>query len=222
MYDTARQDSPRAGTIPPMADGPDELLDLARIRARIEAHRPTLATPTAEAPMLAAVALVFHQPAGGEPELLFIERARKDSDPWSGQMAFPGGRRDPGDPDIAATASRETLEEVGVQLERPIGRLDDFSGSRNPRVGALVVSPFVYLAHERPSLVPNVEVQSTVWIPVPWLLHPDSSFDYRFEREEFTGTFPAIRYDRYTVWGLTYRILGNLFAVLGREFRPAG
>jgi 8-oxo-dGTP pyrophosphatase MutT (NUDIX family) len=172
--------------------------------------------------MVAAVALVFHQPAGGEAELLFIERAKKEGDPWSGQMAFPGGRRDPRDPDIAATASRETLEEVGVRLDRPIGRLDDFSGSRSPRVGALVVSPFVYELVERPLLVPNAEVQSTVWIPVPWILHPDSSFDYPFEREGYTGTFPAIRFDRYTVWGLTYRILGNLFAVLGRDFRPAG
>ena len=204
-----------------MAAGILEPLDLAQIRLRIEAHRPALVEPADERPMLAAVALVFHQPRGGEPELLFIERAQKEGDPWSGQMAFPGGRRDPADADIAATAARETLEEVGVALERPLGRLDDFSGSRNTRVPALVVSPFVYEARERPRLLPNAEVQSTVWIPVSWILHPDASYDYRLERAEFTGTFPAIRYDRYTVWGLTYRILGNLFSVLGREFRPA-
>jgi 8-oxo-dGTP pyrophosphatase MutT (NUDIX family) len=206
-----------------MTQPTDEPLDLARIRARIESHRPTLANPpTDDRPLLAAVALVFHQPPGGAPELLFIERARKEGDPWSGQMAFPGGRHDPGDSDISATASREAFEEVGVELDRPFGRLDDFSGSRNPRVPPLVVSPFVYEARERPTLMPNEEVQSTVWIPVPWILHPDSSYDYRFERPEFSGTFPAIRFEGYTVWGLTYRILGNLFEVLGREFRPAG
>jgi 8-oxo-dGTP pyrophosphatase MutT (NUDIX family) len=205
-----------------MAERPDPTLDLRLIRARVEAHNPTLVEKTDAGQMVAAVALVFHQPAGGAPELLFIERAKKEGDPWSGQMAFPGGRRDPHDPDIAATASREAFEEVGVELDRPIGRLDDFSGSRNPRVGPLVVSPFVYAMHERPRLVPNVEVQSTVWIPVPWILHPDASFDYPIEREGYTGTFPAIRFDRYTVWGLTYRILGSLFAVLGRDFRPAG
>jgi 8-oxo-dGTP pyrophosphatase MutT (NUDIX family) len=205
-----------------MSQPTDAPLDLALIRERIEAHRPTLARPASdERPLLAAVALVLHEPPGGEPELLFIERARKEGDPWSGQMAFPGGRLDPTDADIAATAAREAFEEVGIRLERPLGRLDDFAGSRNPRVPPLVVSPFVYEVRERPTLVPNVEVQSTVWIPVPWILHPDSGYDYRFERPEFSGTFPAIRYDRYTVWGLTYRILGSLFSVLGREFRPA-
>ena len=207
-----------------MADDPkpDDPLDLPRIRARVEAHRPVLATGVGDGHMVAAVALVFHQPAGGEPELLFIERARKEGDPWSGQMAFPGGRRDPRDPDSAATAARETLEEVGLRLAAPFGRLDDFSGSRNPRVPPLVVSPYLFEVAERPALVPNVEVQSTVWIPVPWILSPDSNFDYEFQREEFTGSFPAIRYDRYTVWGLTYRILASLFGVLGRDFRPAG
>jgi 8-oxo-dGTP pyrophosphatase MutT (NUDIX family) len=205
-----------------MADASEPPLDLPRIRSLVEAHSPTLVSNTDAARMVAAVALVFHQPEGGAPELLFIERAKKESDPWSGQMAFPGGRRDPRDPDIAATASRETLEEVGVRLKTPIGRLDDFTGNRNPRVGPLVVSPFVYELRERPRLVPNAEVQSTVWIPVPWILHADSWFDYPFEREGHSGTFPAIRFDRYTVWGLTYRILGNLFTVLGRDFRPAG
>lgn len=201
---------------------PDELLDLPRIRARVGAHRPTLATEAGEGHLLASVALVFHQSPGGPPELLFIERARKEGDPWSGQMAFPGGRRDGRDADSAATAARETFEEVGLPLGAPFARLDDFSGSRNPRVPPLVVSPYLYEVDHRPELVPNAEVQSTVWIPVPWILHPDASFDYRFQREEFAGTFPAIRYDRYTVWGLTYRILGNLFAVLGLDFRPAG
>ena len=60
-----------------MPDSDLEPLDLARIRARIQAHEPTLVTRADERPMLAAVALVFHQPDGGEPELLFIERASK-------------------------------------------------------------------------------------------------------------------------------------------------
>ena len=117
-----------------------------------------------------------------------------------------------------ATSVRETREEVGLVLPPPIARLDDFA---NARAGSLVVSPFVYQLDARPALAPNREVQSTVWIPVPWLLHPDAAVDYEIARESQKMVFPAVRYERFTVWGLTYRILANLFQALGRDFRPA-
>jgi 8-oxo-dGTP pyrophosphatase MutT (NUDIX family) len=196
----------------------DERLGIAEIRAKLAAHQPKLEPAPAGVPGAAAVALVFLASASGDAELLFIERALRDGDPWSGHMAFPGGRRDPRDPDLAATSSRETLEEVGLELGTPFARLDDFA---NTRAGSLVVSPFVYQIDRRPALTPNREVQSTVWIPVTWLLHPDSAVDYTISRESQKVVFPAVRYERYTVWGLTYRILVNLFGVLGREFRPA-
>jgi len=196
----------------------DEQLEMAEIRARLAAHRPKLAPPPEGDHSWAAVALVFCAPPGGDAELLFIERALKEGDPWSGHMAFPGGRRDRTDPDLVATSVRETREEVGLALDRPIARLDDFV---NARAGSLIVSPFVYHIEARPALSPNREVQSTVWIPVPWLLHPDAAIDYSFERDSQKLVFPAVRYDRYTVWGLTYRILANLFEILDRDFRPA-
>ncbi len=194
-------------------------LELAAIRLRLRGHRPTLAEPDAgEDTLRAAVTLILHEPAESSPELLFIERARHEGDPWSGHMAFPGGRHDPGDPDIEATAAREAKEEVGVTLHRPIGQLDDFTSTRNPRAAPLVVSPFVYEVPERPRIVSNHEVQSTVWIPVSWILSPESAVEYPVERSPHGGTFPAFRYQGYTVWGLTYRILRSFFAVLEREF----
>jgi 8-oxo-dGTP pyrophosphatase MutT (NUDIX family) len=197
-----------------MADG----VGMAEIRAKLAAHRPVLAEPPAGDHWLAAVALVFLAAPSGEAELLFIERALREGDPWSGHMAFPGGRRDRADPDLVATSIRETREEVGLELGAPIARLDDFT---NARAGSLIVSPFAYQLDARPRLTPNREVQSTVWIPVPWLLHPDAAVEHAISRESTRVVFPAVRYDRYTVWGLTYRILANLFGVLGREFRPA-
>jgi 8-oxo-dGTP pyrophosphatase MutT (NUDIX family) len=193
---------------------------MAEIRAKLGAHAPKLAEPAADV-FAAAVAIAFCAPREGEVSLLFIERALREGDPWSGHMAFPGGRRDRADSDLAATAAREAQEEVGLRLGAPLARLDDFENTRNPRVPPLVVSPFVYELGRLPELAPNREVQSTVWIPVPWLLHPDAAVDYRFEREAQSFVFPALRYGRYTVWGLTYRILVNLFALLGRELRPA-
>jgi 8-oxo-dGTP pyrophosphatase MutT (NUDIX family) len=201
-----------------MAGTGDATLGMAEIRARLTAHQPKLEPPPAGDHWLAAVALVFVPRPSGDAELLFIERAQRHGDPWSGHMAFPGGRHEPSDRDLATTARRETWEEVGLELGAPFARLDDFANTRN---GSLVVSPFVYQLDARPRLSHNVEVQSTVWIPVPWLLHPDASIDYAIKRESQEMLFPAVRYERYTVWGLTYRILVNLFGVLGRDFRPA-
>lgn len=188
---------------------------LARIRKTLSEHEPALAEPQREPITEAAVAILLHEPSGARPELLFIERATREGDPWSGQMAFPGGRRDPADPHLERTAAREALEEVGVALGEPIGRLDDFEGSRADRPQRLVIAPYVYEVRERPRLVTNEEVASTVWVPLPWILSPESAVEYRFRREEFGGSFPAVRFGRYTIWGLTYRILGNFAAVLG-------
>ena len=192
-------------------------LDL--IQKRLDLHRPSLVEPEGNF-WRAAVAIILHEPPDGHPEVLFIERARREGDPWSGHMAFPGGRHDPDDHDLAHTAARETEEEVGVSLGAPIARLDDFDGSRNARPRQLVVSPFVYRLDQRPPIATNHEVNSTVWVPVPTLLDPAASGPYRFEREAYGGTFPAIHHDGYTIWGLTYRILGNFFEVLGTSLPP--
>ncbi|HEU4700285.1 MAG TPA: NUDIX domain-containing protein, partial [Gemmatimonadales bacterium] len=85
----------------------------ARLAAGLAAHRPV----TANDPTLrwAAVALVV-TPA--PDSMLLIRRAERAGDPWSGHMALPGGRHSRGDADLAATAMRETAEEVGVRLDR--------------------------------------------------------------------------------------------------------
>ena len=57
----------------------------------------------------------------GDPEILFIKRAQNKRDKWSGNIAFPGGRRDPGDADDCAAAVRETWEEVGIDISHAAG-----------------------------------------------------------------------------------------------------
>lgn len=189
---------------------------LELICERLRQHRPVAARVHPGSTFEASVALLVHEPIASGPELLFIQRALREGDPWSGHMAFPGGRREPGDPDLQATASRETQEEIGFRPERAIGRLDDFSGSRGPRIPDLVVGAFVYHVESRPRLRLNEEVRSTVWVPLEWILSPESLTMYRLDDPSGVREMPALRYRDYVVWGLTYRILGSFLKTLGK------
>ncbi|MGH7644285.1 MAG: NUDIX hydrolase, partial [Gemmatimonadales bacterium] len=110
---------------------------LARVRWALAAHVPRVEDAPEAQP--AAVALALLEGSTGL-ELLLIKRAEREGDPWSGQIALPGGRRDPQDPDLLATALRETLEETGLDLagaER-LGTLDDLY-PRTPVLPPVVV-----------------------------------------------------------------------------------
>jgi 8-oxo-dGTP pyrophosphatase MutT (NUDIX family) len=136
-------------------------------------------------------------------------------------MAFPGGRRGSEDRDLCSTAVRETREEVGLSLGAPLGRLDETESGRGLPAGPIFISPFVFELTERAETATNEEVQATVWIPLAELLEPGSASEYNFEQPGISATFPAIRYGRFTIWGLTYRILNGFFAILDRELpRP--
>ena len=96
------------------------------------------ADKAAAEPKRAAVAAVL-RPGSNGPEVLLIRRAEHPNDPWSGHMAFPGGREDPCDADLFGTAVRETLEEVALDLTTNaalLGTLDDLPavarGKRTP------------------------------------------------------------------------------------------
>lgn len=187
--------------------------DLGTVVSAVRAHRPALADDAARS---AATALVLAD-VGTGPEVLFIERATNARDRWSGQMALPGGRHDPTDPDLAATAVRETAEEVGLALAPAVGRLDDLVAG----VGRGRVATFVHVVDGRPPTTPEPgEVAATVWIPLAHLLHPDTAVRHR---HGLVGPFAGLRYDRFTVWGLTLGTLTNFADVLGVQLpRPRG
>src|SRR5262249_34398676 len=105
---------------------------ISEIRQRLEG-RPGEIITRDEVRGRAAVAAILREPAGalgGDPEVLLIRRAERKGDPWSGHMALPGGRMATGDADLAATVTRETLEEIGLDLGahgRLLGQLDDIA-----------------------------------------------------------------------------------------------
>lgn len=156
----------------------------------------------------AAVAAVLRPGAGGE-EILFIKRAERIDDPWSGHMAFPGGRRQPLDPTLLDTAARETLEEVGLDLHahaRPLARLPDVMPySRMPH--PLTVTAFVFALDRPPVLELNEEVADAVWAPLEPILRGEGATTFRFTRDGIDLDLPALAVGPHVVWGLTYRMI---------------
>jgi 8-oxo-dGTP pyrophosphatase MutT (NUDIX family) len=194
------------------------VLTLEEVR-RALARRPA-ATVDDPARSRAAVALILRgaeSGAAGVPEVLLIERARHPEDPWSGHMAFPGGRVDPSDPHPRAAAERETLEEVGLSLAgaETLGRLDDLEGRHAGRPLPLVISGWVYHLKEPAPLAINHEVETALWVPLARLVDPRSQVEYPTP----IGAYPGILVgdpERHVVWGLTYRFLELFFQRLDR------
>ncbi len=174
---------------------------------RVLASRPSVADhdPAARP---AAVAVVLHEAPDGI-SALFIKRAEQAGDPWSGQIAFPGGRYESSDPDLLATAIREAREETGVDLgpAEKLGALDDVN-PRSPHLPPIVVRPFVFAVRERPRLVTSpAEVQRGFWIPFQTLMDPATSTQVTLTLRGVPRTFTAYKVDGEIIWGMTERIL---------------
>lgn len=185
---------------------------LPALRRALAGRMPrTVAAPEAR-PAAVAVVLVD---AGTRLELLFIERAVRAGDPWSGQIALPGGRRDPSDPDLLATAVRETREETGVELiaaER-VGVLDDLH-PRSPLLPPVVVRPFVFALPARPATTLSDEVREAFWVALSDLSAPGTYRDVTVSPGGVTLTVPAYVLGPRTIWGMTERILTPLLGLL--------
>lgn len=174
----------------------------------------------AEAPTaakLAAVLVVLRPREDGEPEILMIKRAEFEGDPWSGHIACPGGRMEPGDADLMVTAVRETREETGIDVDRDglvLGQLDDLS-PRSPLLPSIVIRPFVALVRPDVEIVPSYEVATAFWVPLS-ALREQSSWDVDFVRVRSGRRRASIfRHEGHTVWGLTERVLRQFLAYVG-------
>ncbi len=183
--------------------------DLDHIRARLERFQPDRIDVAGH--RQAAVALVLRE-RDRQVEVLFIERATRAGDPWSGHMAFPGGRVEPVDLDTRAAAERETLEEVGVSLggAEYLGPLGDLQGNPRLRQHRLVVTAHIYHASDPgPFVLEQREVADALWFPVRQILDTDRHVAYRSSHAA-DAEFPGIEVGgprSQIVWGLTYRFI---------------
>lgn len=165
------------------------------------------AEPAVESKRLAAVSVILAEE--DSPKTLLIRRAERSSDPWSGQVAFPGGKMGSGDSSARDTAIRETKEEVAVDLSRDA----KFAGYYMPfrtHMGDLDVIPTVFLMKRPTEVTPNEEVSGYRWVSLDEFLDPRSASTYHLRARGFSRNLPAFTVGDYVVWGLTHRIISSL------------
>jgi 8-oxo-dGTP pyrophosphatase MutT (NUDIX family) len=133
-------------------------------------------------------------------------------------MAFPGGREDPADQNLLATAVRETLEELALDLSRAgrlLGQLAPLPAMARGRPVDLTIVPFVFELTTEAQLAYSEEVAEAVWVPIGPLLDGRLRTTFAVEREGGERVdLPAHDVEGRVVWGLTYRMLDNLLALL--------
>jgi 8-oxo-dGTP pyrophosphatase MutT (NUDIX family) len=170
-----------------------------------------------DGPLRAAVAAILREGAEGA-ELFFIRRAESPRDPWSGHIAFPGGRREPEDDSLLTTAIRETREEVGIELAHTelVARLPEIPAFKRSQRGGLLVTPFVFAKRDTVTPTPNAEVAGTLWVPLASLARGEGKGTYEFTWEDKPYELPCFRLDpgQHVLWGLTHGMLERILAAL--------
>lgn len=164
--------------------------------------------------------LLFADPAmsGKDLELLFIQRALNPLDNWSGQIAFPGGKKDLSDATLLDACLREVQEEIGLVLVEDdlMGSLDDLQARKKGHLLQFYVQPFVFLLEGRPEIFKcDSEVADVFWVPVAHLVDSANRTHYVLAREGMELSLPAIRLPRGEIlWGLSYMMVMNLLRKL--------
>ena len=183
---------------------------------RVLSERPGALAPDDGAPRRAAVAIVLRDAGAGLIELLLIKRSERADDPWSGQIALPGGRYDPTDATLQDTAVRETWEETGVDLARDgvvLGTLDELR-PRTPVLPPIIVTPFVSVVRAGVAIETSDEVALAFWVPLSLLADPSIAVDSDVTVRGSTWRVPSYLLGEHIVWGMTERILRNLLLLL--------
>lgn len=194
-------------------------LTLDHIRCVLAARQPRLHGIDPEITHVRAAVAIIARQTRKDVELLFIRRADFENDPWSGDIAFPGGRISSPDEPAHRAAERETREEVGIDLSSSaerLGQLDDVIGGS----GAVVVSGYVYALAEPVTLYTNHEVAAAGWVPTARVLEPERQSTRTFRYKDRDVRLPAVTIfddDSPPLWGLTYQFVERFLRVLGRE-----
>ncbi|MEM0097025.1 MAG: CoA pyrophosphatase [Conexivisphaerales archaeon] len=154
----------------------------------------------------AAVAIIIDN---SRNSTLIVKRIARRNDPWSGDVAFPGGRYNSVDRDLVETAIRETLEETGIDLNSSnfMGTMEIYKPSNELLVKVL---PVVFYANKIDNVkISKEELESFYWLP----LDLRNTTLLKQKMKGFYENWTLI-YNGITIWGMTYRILKSLLETL--------
>ena len=173
-------------------------------RLKLPQHAPAMEADARRA----AVAVIF----GPDDELLFIHRAERAGDLWSGHMAFPGGREDPEDESLFATVLRETLEELGLDLSsaRCLGALSPLLSPRNTPNRQIHVLPWVFRLDHWPPLFPNEEVAGVVRFDFRRCLAREARGTVPYTWQGTAYDLPCVQLDGTLLWGMSLRMVDEI------------
>jgi 8-oxo-dGTP pyrophosphatase MutT (NUDIX family) len=190
------------------------------LRRALAAHAPVRLSERMTSQ--AAVALVLREGSIGR-ELLFIRRAEHPRDRWSGQIGFPGGRAEPHDADLRATAERETDEELGLDLRQkgePLGQLDEVRAMGRGGPVDLAITPFVFGLRGAADLTLSGEVTSVHWLGFDALLGTRHLSVFDYDHEGTVLRLPCFRVGELVIWGLTFRMFSNFRDIIAAARLP--
>jgi 8-oxo-dGTP pyrophosphatase MutT (NUDIX family) len=163
----------------------------------------------------AAVAIVCAREP--KPSILLIRRTTRETDPWSGHWSFPGGRREPEDPDLLHTALRELEEECGIHLEPDCLEAALPATTAGKAVGRFImVAPFVFSVERELPVTPDPrEAAEGLWIPVSLLADLSLHSMQPVPGMPPERLFPAFPMNAMPLWGFTYRVLTEWLGIGG-------
>jgi 8-oxo-dGTP pyrophosphatase MutT (NUDIX family) len=199
-----------------LPDAPADLIPVFAESGEARARPPSWPSPDASARPAAVLVLVFPDESG-EARLVLTERTDGGGH-HSGEVSFPGGRAEPSDADLVATALREAAEEVGLDAVAAGVRVLGTLSMQWIPVSNFSVTPVVAVAARRPALTPQAtEVAAILDAPVDAFLPGGDLLWVRREIRGWDLRYAAYPVDGLAVWGMTARVLGGLGAWLARE-----
>jgi len=144
-----------------------------------------------------------------DTEIIYTLRSSKLST-HSGEVSFPGGKRDEIDASLEKTALREANEEIGLNVNdaKFLGRLDYLVSRHN-----IEVNPIIFSINKEPQFVPNEEIEAVFTVPISFLINKKNLQKDIVEKHGKRWLVPQWQFKNFKIWGLTAMITTNFLNI---------